>query len=181
MCVCVATGCCWDNDRVRLSLITHCSWARQAPLPPLSRSLSLLLYLCLFLSSYTSPIRECWWDIFCRKKKTHTSLGCRGRGCWQGQRRVVVLYKGCICLLRIDSLNWLPKPPSSPYISPSFYYPAHSGLLFFDRPGHSWNLVIPHVMGKTFFSLLSFKKKNKKSYKNTRAEDRRLALSMEFK
>lgn len=54
-----------------------------------------------------------------RKRYTHTytCLGWRGRGCWQGQRCVVVLYKGCICLLRIDSLNWLPKPPSSPHIS----------------------------------------------------------------
>lgn len=121
-----------------------------------SLSLALPPALSVFFSlPPPRPLESADGTFLQKGKDTHThtnrSLGCRGRGCWQGQRRVVVLYKGCICLLRIDLLNWLPKPPFSPYISPSLYYPAHSGFLFFDRSGHSWILIIPNVVVKKFF------------------------------
>lgn len=128
----------------------------------LSLSRSPSCFISVFFSfPPPRPLESADGTFFAERKDTHTHthtrLGWRGRGCWQGQRCVVVLYKGCICLLRIDSLNWLPKPPFSPYISLSLYYPAHSGHLFLHRSGHCWILIIPNVVVKKFFGFFKNK------------------------
>ncbi len=90
-CSCVSTCVClWLQAAA--GTMTGCASASLLTAPetskhhwhPLSFSLSLLLYLCLFLFSSTSPIRECWWDVFCRKEKIHTHTHA-----WAGEEGVV--------------------------------------------------------------------------------------------
>ncbi len=180
MCVCV---CVCERERVcaRMWLLaaagtmTGCASASllAAPEPskhhwhPLPFSLSLLLYLCLFLFSSTSPIRECWWDVFCRKEKIHTHTHTHTQA-WAGEegvvdkgRDVLLFYIrdafvcwGLTCLTGCQSPLFLPTSLSP---SLSLYYPAHSGHLFFHRLGQSWILIIPYVVVKKFCRFLKNK------------------------
>lgn len=127
--VCLATGFCWDNDRVRHSLITHCSWAKQAPLPPLF--LPLLRFLCLFLFSSTLPIRECWWDVFAeRKRYTHTSLCCWVTGCGQGRDVLLFYIRDAFVCWGLTHSTCCQNPPFLPTYLLFLYYLANSWSVF---------------------------------------------------
>ena len=132
--VCVATGCCWDSDRVHLSLITHSFWAKQAPLPPLSPPFSFIY--CISFSFFSPPcLLESADGMFLQKVKdahTHKPMRVLLSYGLLTRARCVVLYKGCICLVRIDSPNSLPKFTFFPLkITSSFYDVASTKVCFF--------------------------------------------------
>lgn len=122
----------------------------------LSLSLSSFCFISVFFSLPTPCPLESADGTFFAERKRHTEAWAVEGDVVDKGKDVLLFYKGCSCLLRIDSLNWLPKPSFSPYISPSFYYTAHSGFLFYGVSGHSWILVILLVIGKKFFFFFLF-------------------------
>ena len=161
VCLCVCVAVCVCGYRLLLG-----QW-QGAPQPHYSlllsqtsttaTSLTLFRSPSCFISVFFSlppprPLESADGPFFAERKiyththtHMHTSLGCRGKDCWQGQRRVVVLYKGCICLLRTDSLNWLPKPPFSSLHFSLTLLSSPQQLLFFNRSRHSWIVIISNV------------------------------------
>lgn len=117
--------------------------------------------------------------FFCRKERhAHTNTHTQRHksvllsyGLLTRARCVVVLYKGCICLLRIDSLNWLPKPHFFPsYISPwSLCFPAMAGL-FFSLPLF---LESGRIVEFKFFLKADLKGKKRRKKKSFRTPQRR--------
>lgn len=103
----------------------------------LSLSLSSFCFISVFFSLPTPCPLESADGTFFAERKRHTQAWAVEGDVVDKGKDVLLFYKGCSCLLRIDSLNWLPKPSFSPYISPSFYYTAHSGFLFYGVSGHS--------------------------------------------
>lgn len=103
----------------------------------LSLSLSSFCFISVFFSLPTPCPLESADGTFFAERKRHTQAWAVEGDVVDKGKDVLLFYKGCSCLLRIDSLNWLPKPSFSPYISPSFYYTAHSGFLFYGVSGQN--------------------------------------------
>lgn len=125
MCVCV---CLWLQAAA--GTMTGCASASllTAPQPQkhhchlaLSLSVSSFCFISVFFSLPTPCPLESADGTFFAERKRHTQAWAVEGDVVDKGKDVLLFYKGCSCLLRIDSLNWLPKPSFSPYISPSFY------------------------------------------------------------
>ena len=163
VCVCV---CVWLQAAA--GTMTGCAWASllTAPEPnkhhchlSLSLSLSLLLYLCLLLFSSTSPIRECWWDVFCRKEQTHTHTHTHTHTqAWAVEEGVVDKGKDVLLFYIRDAfvcwgltrLTGCQSPLFLPTYLPLSIIQPTAAFCFFIGQRHSWILIISNVIVTKF-------------------------------